>query len=316
MLSGVIVIDKPKGVTSFKMVQWARRCLKVKRIGHTGTLDPIATGVLPLCVGRATKLVQFIMAGNKQYEGIIRLGISTDSYDAFGKIIEKREVPRLDIEQVKAIAKDFIGKQMQVPPPYSAAKYKGTPLYKFARKGIEIKKKPKEIEIFSFDILELKDSKIKFKIYCTKGTYVRSIVHEFGLKLGCGAHLESLTRIKSGPFSIDRAYDPKSIERAITNGELNRCLITEEEALSHIPCVIIPDDTALALRQGRAVSAPLIEELVELQEVDTKKSKFLRLVKENVKPNSENNLELVAMISWPPDTFNNTDRLKTLRVWV
>jgi len=312
MVSGVIVIDKPKGVTSFKMVQWARRCLKIKKIGHTGTLDPIATGVLPLCIGRATKLVQFIMAGNKLYEGVIRLGITTDTYDAFGSIIEKKEIPDTNIETLKNIAKTFIGKQMQTPPAYSAAKYQGVPLYKFARKGLHIKKEPREIEIFSFDITSFKGSDVTFKIYCTKGTYIRSVAHEFGLRLGCGAHLASLTRIKSGPFSIDKAYDPKKIEEAITKGELNKFLITEEEALSHIPYVIISDETAIALRQGKNISVTLIEELVELQEVDTSSSPFLRLVKEN----SYKNLEVVAIISWPPDTFNNTDRLRTLRVWV
>jgi len=316
MVNGVIVINKPKGVTSFKMVQWARKCFNIKRVGHTGTLDPIATGVLPLCIGSATKLVQFIMAGNKLYEGIIKLGVITDSYDAFGKIIEKREISAdINIETLKSIANTFIGKQMQVPPAYSAAKHRGIPLYKFARKGIVIKKEPREIEIFSFDILSLKGSEVSFRIYCTKGTYIRSIAHEFGLKLGCGAHLASLTRIKSGPFSIDKAYTPKKIEEAITKGELDKFLITEDEALAHIPYVIIPDDTATDLRQGKGVSIALIEELVEIQEVDTKTSSFLRLVKEKSYNNPEN-LELVAIISWPPDTFNNTDRLKTLRVWV
>lgn len=206
-IDGVIVIDKPKGMTSFKVVNMVRRRLGIKKAGHTGTLDPMATGVLPICLGKATKLAGLLMEGQKIYEGKIRLGITTDTYDADGKVTMIRTVPMLDADVINEAAQRFTGCLLQAPPPFSAVKYNGQPLYKLARKGIFVKKEPRPIEIFSFELSEIVLPDITFRICCTKGTYIRAIAHELGEYLGSGGHLAALRRIQNGPFVIEQAIN-------------------------------------------------------------------------------------------------------------
>lgn len=228
-LNGILVINKPKGITSFQVVKLTRRLLNVKKIGHTGTLDPMATGILTLCIGNATKLSERLMQGHKRYEGSMQLGITTTTYDKEGEIISEKPVPQdLTLDGLQEIATTFIGRLLQAPPPFSAVKHKGQPLYKLARKGIYVQKEAREIEIFSFTVTSWEPPVMGFDIHCTKGTYIRSIAHEFGQKLGCGACLIQLHRTQNGVFHIGHAVSLEELERASVSNTMDRLLIPKD----------------------------------------------------------------------------------------
>jgi len=199
-LDGAILIDKPAGPTSHDVVDAIRRQFGIKKVGHCGTLDPNATGLLIIVLGRGTKLSEKLMGDDKLYEGTVKFGEATDSYDADGEITETKPVSPLTLEQLNEAAATFIGDLMQTPPMVSAIKIKGVPLYKLARKGIEVEREPRLVHIYNFRFITYEPPLGQFCIGCTKGTYVRSIAHELGQKLGCGAHLAALRRIASGKF--------------------------------------------------------------------------------------------------------------------
>ncbi|MSU57675.1 MAG: tRNA pseudouridine(55) synthase TruB [Pedosphaera sp.] len=201
-LDGAILIDKPAGPTSHDVVDAIRRKFAIKKVGHCGTLDPNATGLLIIVLGRGTKLSEKLMGDDKVYEGTIKFGEATDSYDADGEITNSLPVPPLALDQLNEEATTFIGDQMQVPPMVSAIKIKGVPLYKLARKGIEVEREPRLIHIYNFRFTAYAEPLATFKLACTKGTYVRSIAHDLGQKLGCGAHLATLRRSVSGKFDV------------------------------------------------------------------------------------------------------------------
>ena len=201
-LDGAILIDKPVGPTSHDVVDAIRRRFQIKKVGHCGTLDPNATGLLIIVLGRGTKLSEKLMGDDKVYEGTIKFGETTDSYDADGELTASLPVPTLTLEQLNEEAAKFIGDQMQMPPMVSAIKKNGVPLYKLARKGIEVEREPRLIHIYNFRFTEYAEPLGKFRVACTKGTYVRSIAHDLGQKLGCGAHLATLRRSVSGKFDV------------------------------------------------------------------------------------------------------------------
>ena len=204
-LDGAILIDKPSGPTSHDVVDAIRRRFGIKKVGHCGTLDPNATGLLIIVVGRGTKLSEKLMGDDKVYEGTIKFGETTNSYDADGEILETKLVPPLTLEQLNEEAAKFIGDQMQTPPMVSAIKVKGVPLYKLARKGIEVPREPRLIHLYNCRFTNYEPPLGQFKVACTKGTYVRSIAHELGQKFGCGAHLAALRRSVSGKFDVANA---------------------------------------------------------------------------------------------------------------
>jgi tRNA pseudouridine55 synthase len=204
-LDGAILIDKPVGPTSHDVVDAIRRRFQIKKVGHCGTLDPNATGLLIIVLGRGTKLSEKLMGDDKVYEGTIKFGETTDSYDADGELTASLPVPRLTLEQLNEEAARFIGDQMQMPPMVSAIKKNGVPLYKLARKGIEIEREPRLIHIYNFRFTNYAEPLGEFRVACTKGTYVRSIAHDLGQKLGCGAHLATLRRSVSGKFDVANA---------------------------------------------------------------------------------------------------------------
>ncbi len=204
-LDGALLVDKPAGPTSHDVVDAVRRRFGLKKVGHCGTLDPNATGLLVLVVGRGTKLSERLMAADKTYEGEIKFGESTNSYDADGELVASLPVPPLTLEQLNAEAAAFLGDQMQTPPMVSAVKKDGVPLYKLARKGVEVERKPKLVHIYTFAFSEYREPIGWFQIACTKGTYVRTLAHELGQKLGCGAHLKTLRRTISGAFKVSQA---------------------------------------------------------------------------------------------------------------
>ncbi|MCD6338202.1 MAG: tRNA pseudouridine(55) synthase TruB [Verrucomicrobia bacterium] len=202
---GALLIDKPPGPTSHDVVDRVRRRLKVKKVGHCGALDPNATGLLVLVLGKATRLSEKVMATDKTYEGTLKLGETTDSYDADGRIVATRPVPPVTVERLNELAEEFTGDLLQPPPMVSAAKVGGTPLYKLARKGMEVERKPRLVHVYQFRFSDCRPPLADFLIKCSKGTYVRSIVHELGEKLGCGAHLAALRRTEVGPFKVEEA---------------------------------------------------------------------------------------------------------------
>jgi tRNA pseudouridine55 synthase len=223
-LDGAILIDKPAGPTSHDVVDVIRRKFGIKKVGHCGTLDPNATGLLIIVLGRGTKLSEKLMSDDKVYEGTIKFGEATDSYDVDGQIISTAPVPPLTLEQLNEAAAAFVGDQMQVPPMVSAIKKDGVPLYKLARKGIEVEREPRLIHIFSFRFTDYCEPTAQFKIACTKGTYVRSVAHELGQKFGCGAYLATLRRSAAGKFHVADATTLNEVLK-LTTAELEKKVI-------------------------------------------------------------------------------------------
>ena len=204
-LDGAILIDKPAGPTSHDVVDAIRRQFQIKKVGHCGTLDPNATGLLIIVLGRGTKLSEKLMSSDKVYEGTIKFGETTDSFDADGELVASLPVPPTSVEQLNELTASFIGDQMQMPPMVSAIKMNGVPLYKLARKGIEVERKPRLIHIYTFCFTAYTEPIGHFRVACTKGTYVRTLAQELGEKLGCGAHLATLRRTVSGKFDVAEA---------------------------------------------------------------------------------------------------------------
>jgi tRNA pseudouridine55 synthase len=222
-LDGAILIDKPAGPTSHDVVDAIRRGFNLKKVGHCGTLDPAATGLLLIVLGRGTKLSERLMSDDKVYEGTVKFGESTDSYDADGTLVASLPVPPLTLDELNEAADEFIGDVMQTPPMVSAVKKGGVPLYKLARKGLEVEREPRLIHIYNFRFTDYQEPLGRFRLACTKGTYVRSVAHELGQKLGCGAHLSTLRRVTSGKFDVAQAIQfeelmkltPKELEKHV-----------------------------------------------------------------------------------------------------
>ncbi len=204
-LDGALLIDKPAGPTSHDVVDMIRRQFNIKKVGHCGTLDPNATGLLIIVLGRGTKLSEKLMSDDKVYEGTIKFGETTDSYDANGELVSSLPVPPLTVEQLNQAATEFVGDIMQTPPMVSAVKKEGVPLYKLARKGVEVEREARLIHIYSFRFGAYQEPFGQFRLACTKGTYVRSTAHDLGQKFGCGAHLATLRRLSSGKFDVAQA---------------------------------------------------------------------------------------------------------------
>jgi tRNA pseudouridine55 synthase len=221
---GILLVDKPQGITSHDVVSKLRRVFHIKKIGHAGTLDPMATGLLLMLVGKATKASQYLMSMDKEYAGTLRLGQITDSQDADGEIVEERPVPDLTEETVRAEMRTFLGDQYQTPPMYSAKKVNGQPLYKLARKGKTVEREPRVINISKFEMTSFAPREIGFVVACSKGAYIRTVAHDFGEKLGCGAHLNSLRRTGVGKFRIEKADTIEAIEN-MSPSSLRRRLI-------------------------------------------------------------------------------------------
>ena len=228
-MEGVLLVDKPKGLTSHDVVYHLRRKLQIKKIGHAGTLDPMATGVLVMLIGKATRISQYLMSVDKVYEGEATLGVVTDSQDAEGEVMSTQPVPELTEARVREVMKGFLGDQYQTPPMHSAIKIGGVPLYKLARKGEEVEREPRFIRIAAFNLLSFATPKITFDLHCTKGTYVRTVASDLGQKLGCGAHLSALRRTGSGKFTISQCLPLEQIE-ALSLPEIQKRLIPIYEA--------------------------------------------------------------------------------------
>lgn len=259
-LSGALVLDKPQGWTSGLAVQRVKHLFGANKVGHTGSLDQLATGVLPLCFGEATKLSGFLLNSDKSYAVRIRLGMRTDSGDAEGRVIATRELASLNVDETKveAALDQFRGSVSQVPPMYSAVKREGQPLYKLARKGIEVEREPRTVEIYRNEITEFTGEELALEIDCSKGTYVRTIADELGESLGCGAHVIALRRIKAGPFGLDDcvAYDTLKERKSKSDAALIQMLRPSASMVQAFPRVSLTNASLWHVRHGQPVMVP------------------------------------------------------------
>jgi tRNA pseudouridine55 synthase len=250
-MDGLIVVDKPRGWTSHDAVGKMRRLANTKRIGHLGTLDPAATGVLPLLIDRATRLARFYESSEKVYEATIHFGYSTDSYDGDGKPTSEPQAVTLDRQHLESVFEAFRGKFLQTPPPVSAKKIHGTPAYKLARKNLPVELKPVEVTVRELALLDMTADTASIRVCCAAGTYLRSIAHDAGKALGCGAFLETLRRTSSGGFTIENAFTIERLEALAGEGRLREALVPAAQLLPEFPGERVDALTAGQIRQGR-----------------------------------------------------------------
>lgn len=250
-MDGVIVIDKSSQWTSHDVVNKMRRWVGTRKVGHLGTLDPAATGVLPLVVGRATRLAQFYTRNDKIYEGVVHFGYSTNSYDGDGEATSPEQPVTITAEQLELLLAKFRGPISQMPPAVSAKKIAGRPAYELARKNLPVELKPVDVEIYALDLLAVEGNEARLRIHCSSGTYIRSIAHDLGQALGCGAFLKSLRRTMSGDFKIEGARTLVDIEQLAAEGRVSEALIPASSLLPDFPAVPVDDITAAQIRNGR-----------------------------------------------------------------
>ncbi len=250
-LSGIIVVDKPEGMTSARVVAEVKRKLEAARVGHTGTLDPFATGVLICCINQATRLARFFLHGSKRYEGLLRFGSVTDTQDATGQTLETSSVPQLDQAFLENLFKRFEGRQWQLPPVYSALKHEGTPLYKLARRGHPVQKPARPVTITSLCILQVALPDVRFEVACSAGTYVRTLCHDIGQTVGCGAHLAELRRTESCDFGLDQAVALDRLKAMETAEQVENVMIPMAEALREMPTFSADDEMVTHISHGR-----------------------------------------------------------------
>ncbi|MFN7037056.1 MAG: tRNA pseudouridine(55) synthase TruB [Bellilinea sp.] len=251
-ISGVLVVDKPVGYTSHDIVQIIRRGTAIRRAGHTGTLDPRASGVLVVLLGPAVRLSEYVSASDKRYQAVIRLGTTTDTYDSDGQVLTNHPV-NITEEQFVAALQSFIGEIEQVPPPYSAVKVKGRKAYEMAREGEEIDLQPRKIRVYSLELLEWAPPEAVIDVYCSSGTYIRSLANDLGKMLGCGAHLVGLRRTKSGRFTLRDAVPLRKLKEAFEQGNWYQYVIPAAEALSDWPSVDLTSEQVDAVRHGHRI---------------------------------------------------------------
>ena len=250
---GILNVNKPLGITSHDVVDRVRKASGIRRVGHAGTLDPAASGVLIVCLGQATRVSKYLMESRKRYDAQIRLGISTDSGDTEGKTIYQAAEVKVTREQFEQALSLFLGRIEQIPPMHSALKHEGTALYKLARRGIEVKRTPRPVEIHNLELTVWTPPLLRLTVECSKGTYIRALARDLGEKLGSGAHLQSLVRLASGPFTLDKAVSLSAVEESFAKGYWPQILHPLDEALLHYEAAIVDQETEKKIRQGQPV---------------------------------------------------------------
>ena len=276
-MNGILNIFKPKGISSYQVVKEVRDIFNISKAGHTGTLDPSASGVLLVCIGQATKIAEFLVGMKKHYQGEMILGISTDSQDSEGKIIQKRQAGTdINENKIKDIFQKYEGTISQTPPMFSAAHYKGKRLYHLARKGIEVKRNPKKVKIYQLNLINFYQGVtpiVKFEVICSKGTYIRTLCNDIGDELGCGAHLSNLVRKKVGNFSIEDSLNLEELKKKKALGK--RYLISIDSALEELDKITIKSEATKTVLNGGVISS---EQIVEIPEgLKTRKNKFVKI---------------------------------------
>jgi tRNA pseudouridine55 synthase len=255
---GIILLDKPIGLSSNAALQQVKRLYAAAKAGHTGSLDPLATGMLPICLGEATKVSAFLLDGDKHYETLARLGTETASGDAEGEVIASFPVPTFSRSEVETVLARFRGDMLQIPPMYSALKHQGQPLYKLARQGLEVERKAREVHIHRLELLHADPNSLRLAVECSKGTYIRTLVADIGRALGCGAHVAELRRTAAQPFIGMAMYSLQALVSAAEAGltAIDRLLLPMDAALPQLPGVVLAPEMAAYIRQGQAVRIP------------------------------------------------------------
>jgi len=274
-IHGILLLDKPAGVTSNGALQRVKRLFYAKKAGHTGSLDPIATGMLPICFGEATKFSQFLLESDKSYSVVAKFGARTTTGDCEGDIIETQPIIGVTPVRIEQVMMKFLGEIDQIPPMFSAIKYQGRPLYELARRGIEIDRKPRKIKIFSLILEKLDTDEATFHVHCSKGTYVRTLIEDIGRELGCGAHVIRLHRVAVAPYGKAFMHTLPALEAIAESrgiGELTACLLPVETSVQEYPAVKLSTSAAFYLRMGQPVrtSLPLDSALVRLVSEDAR----------------------------------------------
>ncbi len=257
-VNGILLLDKPAGLTSNAALQVVKKLYRARKAGHTGSLDPLATGLLPICFGEATKISGFLLDADKHYRVQCRLGVRTSTGDSEGEVLEQRPVEGITEAALREAMDGFTGDIEQIPPMYSALKHKGERLYNLARKGIEVERKPRTVTIHALELLGFSGDCAELRVHCSKGTYVRTLVEDIGAALGCGAHVSGLRRLGVGPFDDSAMYDMEALDALASEGypALDRLLLPVEAGLAQWPGVSLSGDAAFYLRQGQPVLVP------------------------------------------------------------
>ncbi len=251
-MDGILVVDKPSGISSFGVVRQVKRWLRIKKVGHTGTLDPFASGVLPLAINEGTKTVPFLMEEQKEYEAVLKLGVETDTYDRTGRVTATIDLDRfrLDEENIKRVMRGFIGRIEQIPPMFSAVKHRGRPLYKLARRGIVVKRKPRVVEITDIGVTRICLPLVTFTVACSRGTYIRTLAHDIGRELKCGAHLYELHRTRSGPFGLEDAVPFRDVKSLAEGGMIEGSILPLSRVLEGLPKLCVEGELQRRVRRG------------------------------------------------------------------
>ncbi|MBA3580876.1 MAG: tRNA pseudouridine(55) synthase TruB [Gammaproteobacteria bacterium] len=281
---GVLLLDKPIGMSSNAALQKVKRLYNAQKAGHTGSLDPLATGVLPLCFGEATKVSGFLLDADKRYLCECRLGVTTTTGDAEGEVLLTREVPVLSDVYLQTVLAKFTGTLQQIPPMYSALKRDGVPLYKLARKGETVERAARTIKIYALHLNEWQADRLVLDVSCSKGTYIRSLAEDIGEAIGCGAHLTMLRRIKAGPYEIEQSVTFEQLEQALHRVEsIDAYLLPLDGAIQALPAIVLPAELARLMLQGQAVSVTPVPDMKGLV--------CLRLYRAEVDMNAESTIE-------------------------
>lgn len=258
-VNGVLLLDKPTGITSNAALQQVKRIFGARKAGHTGSLDPLASGMLPICFGEATKFSQYLLNADKKYLVTAKLGEVTTTSDSEGEVINTREVPVLSLTQIEEVLTKFRGETSQIPSMFSAIKHEGQPLYKLAREGIEVERKPRNITIYSLELTDKAQHTISLKVHCSKGTYIRNLVEDIGEQLGCGGHVIELARTEVGPYKQDAMISMDVLESLYEERDwstLNNLLLSEDSMVEHYPRVELTDTATFYLFRGQSVQIP------------------------------------------------------------
>ena len=257
-LSGIILLDKPVGLGSTQVLQRVKNLFQARKGGHTGSLDRLASGLLPLCFGEATKISGFLLDADKRYRSTFRLGVVTNTGDAEGEVIERHDPPQLDEGKILRVLAEFTGPIKQVPPMHSAIKHQGQRLYKLAHQGLTVERQPRSVTIYRLELLGFGDGRLRVEVDCSKGTYIRTLAEDIGKRLGCGGSVESLHRFGAGPFDAKDMVSLRELEERAETGlaALDELLLPIEAAVAHWPGISLPDAVAYYLRRGQPVLVP------------------------------------------------------------
>ena len=253
-LNGIFSINKPAGITSHDVVARVRKLLKQKRVGHAGTLDPLASGVLPICVGQATRVAEFLSESGKAYQAVVVFGTATDTYDAEGTVTATASTSEITFHMIEEAIEHFRGPLMQYPPRYSAIKIQGQPAYKRARAGETIELEPRSVVIYSLEILEWNPPRLTLNIECSKGTYIRSLAHDLGIQVGCYAYLDSLIRTRSGPFTLSESISLEQFAEAVKTDSIQRYAFPIDKAIEQYPIIELDAETVEHVKHGNTFS--------------------------------------------------------------